>query len=181
MKTTAKFVKRSLSLLLVLTMLLGLVITGAYAAASKVEGAVLYTVNDQNQLEYNVVYKAGVDANTTVTDKSGHGIETLDQLKTMMGKADAPKVELNVSTGERTLGAVVLADLTIDGDKVTEITVTKVSKRPVIGISWKKDDIGTDYQGFAEAFERNGAYAVYLPQVKSAGEAKDVLSKLDGR
>ena len=31
MKTTAKFVKRSLSLLLVLTMLLGLVITGAYA------------------------------------------------------------------------------------------------------------------------------------------------------
>ena len=180
MKTTAKFVKRSLSLLLVLTMLLGLVITGAYAAASKVEGAVLYTVNDQNQLEYNVVYKAGVDANTTVTDKSGHGIETLDQLKTMMGKADAPKVELNVSTGERTLGAVVLADLTIDGDKVTEITVTKVSKRPVIGISWKKDDIGTDYQGFAEAFERNGAYAVYLPQVKSADEAKDVLSKLDG-
>lgn len=47
MKTTAKFVKRSLSLLLVLTMLLGLVITGAYAAASKVEGAVLYTVNDR--------------------------------------------------------------------------------------------------------------------------------------
>lgn len=180
MKTTAKLVKRSLSLVLVLTMLLGLVITGAYAAGSKVEGAVLYTVNDQNQLEYNVVYKAGVDANTTVTDKSGHGIETLDQLKEMMGKADAPKVELNVSTGERTLAAAVTADLTVDGDKVTEITVTDVSKRPVIGISWKKDDIGSDYQGFAEAFERNGAYAVYLPQVKSADEAKDVLSKLDG-
>lgn len=60
------------------------------------------------------------------------------------------------------------------------MTVKTVSDRPVIGISWKKDSIGSDYKGFAEAFERNGAIAVFLPQITDAASAQEVLSRVDG-
>ena len=39
---------------------------------------------------------------------------------------------------------------------------------------------GTDYQGFAEAFERNGAQAIFLPQVKTDEEAEDIFSRING-
>lgn len=58
--------------------------------------------------------------------------------------------------------------------------VQSIAERPIIGISWKKDSIGSDYSGFAEAFERNGAISVFLPQVKTEEEAADVLSSIDG-
>ena len=78
-------------------------------------------------------------------------------------------------------GKAVTADLVLDGNgAVSSVTVTKVSSRPTVGISWKKNTIGSDYQGFAEAFERNGAYAVYLPQITDADSAKAVLSGVDG-
>ena len=97
------------------------------------------------------------------------------------GTADAPATVLGTSTEGRTLGQAVTADLTFNGaGEVTEVTITDIRERPVIGISWKKNDIGSDYQGFAEAFERNGALAVYLPQVTSAQGARDVLADLDG-
>ena len=98
-----------------------------------------------------------------------------------MGVPDAPAAVLSTNIGERTLGKAVIADLTIDDSgKIANIIVTKVRTRPVVGISWKSDKIGSDYKGFAEAFERNGAFAVFLPQVKSAEEAKEVLSKING-
>lgn len=146
-----------------------------------ISSAILYTINADNELEYNVVYQAAVTGETVVKDKTFHGIDTVDELKAVMGEADKPAVAFGTETGDRTLGKAVTADLTIDGNgAVASVTVTKVSDRPVVGISWKRDTIGNDYQGFAEAFERNGAYAVYLPQITDAESAKAVLSGVDG-
>ena len=115
------------------------------------------------------------------SSNSGFDIDTVEELETVMGVADAPKVQLGTSTGLRTLGYAVTANLGFDEDgDIAQIEITDVNERPIVGISWKKDNIGSDYQGFAEAFERNGAYAVYLPQVHDADEARKVLSQIDG-
>ena len=157
-------------------------IFGEEVETTTVEDAILYTVNDEGNLEYNVVYDADIhEATIVVNDKTRNGINSLEELTEVMGKADAPALEFGTNPGERTLGKAVTADLVIDEfNNVVEITVTDVTERPVVGISWKKDSIGTDYQGFAEAFERNGAYAVYLPQVTSAEEAAAVLKEVNG-
>ncbi|MCD7953420.1 MAG: hypothetical protein LUG14_11060 [Synergistaceae bacterium] len=137
-------------------------------AAETLNGAKLYSINESAILEYNVVYSADVSG-AKVVDKSGNGIDTVAKLKEIMGVPDAPAAVLSTDTGERTLGKAVVADLAIDDSgKIANVTVTKVRTRPVVGISWKSDKIGSDYKGFAEAFERNGAFAVFLPQVKSA-------------
>ena len=149
--------------------------------SKKVESAILYTIDADNELEYNVVYQAAVTSETVVKDNTFNGINTVEKLKDVMGEADKPALVFGTDTGERTLGKAVTADLVIDGNgAVSSVTVTKVSSRPTVGISWKKDTIGSDYQGFAEAFERNGAYAVYLPQITDADSAKAVLSNVDG-
>lgn len=149
--------------------------------SKKVESAILYTIDADNELEYNVVYRAAVTSETVVKDKTFNGINTVEKLKDVMGEADKPALVFGTETGDRTLGKAVTADLIIDGNgAVSSVTVTKVSSRPTVGISWKKDTIGSDYQGFAEAFERNGAYAVYLPQITDADSAKAVLSNVDG-
>ena len=59
-----------------------------------VEDAILYTVNSDNQLEYNVVYDAPLSGGVVVMDQTGNGINTLDELKEVMGEADLPKTEL---------------------------------------------------------------------------------------
>lgn len=146
-----------------------------------VEDTILYTVNSDNQLEYNVVYDAPLASNVAVMDQTEKGIDSLAELKEVMGEADLPKTELTTDPGQRTIGDAVTADLVMNEDgAVVAITVSDVSERPIVGISWKKDTIGSDYQGFAEAYERNGAIAVYLPQVTSAEEARQVLSQIDG-
>ena len=177
-----KKLRKMLSLLVAATMVLSLMTIAAFAVEETViEDAILYTINADNELEYNVVYKAGLAEGVVVSDETAYAINSVDALTKVMGVVDAPAVELSADTGTRTLGKAVTADLTLDADgKVSAVTVTAVSKRPVVGISWKKNTVGSDYQGFAEAFERNGAYAVYLPQVKSAAEAQEVLNKIDG-
>lgn len=146
-----------------------------------IPSAILYTIDTDNELEYNVVYQATVTNKTVVKDRTFRGINSVSKLKEVMGDADKPAMTFGTETGPRTLGKAVTADLTIDGNgAVAAVTVTKVSDRPVIGISWKKDTIGSDYQGFAEAFERNGAYAVYLPRVTDADSAREVLSGVNG-
>lgn len=187
MKILKQGTKRALSLFLTFSMLLSLMVTGISAIEegaapfSTVDNAILYTVNASGQLEYNVVYKASVTADTSVTDSTGNGIDTLEELETVMGVADKPALALGTEVGTRTLGKAVTADLGLDeSGNVVSISVTDVRVRPVVGISWKKDTIGTDYQGFAEAYERNGAYAVYLPQVYDAAGARTVLSQIDG-
>ena len=168
MNVPSKRTSRMISMLLVLTMLMGLltVSVSAQPAAqgSKVEDAILYTINADNELEYNVVYSSAM---TEATHVSGEGISSIDELKTALGTPDD-------------LGDAITANLTITDGSVTEIVVQSIAERPIIGISWKKDSIGSDYSGFAEAFERNGAISVFLPQVKTEEEAADVLSSIDG-
>ena len=153
------------------------------SVATTVEDAILYPSEESGSLDYNVVYTDEYNSEVKILDSSNSGfdIDTVEELETVMGVADAPKVQLGTSTGLRTLGYAVTANLGFDEDgDIAQIEITDVNERPIVGISWKKDNIGSDYQGFAEAFERNGAYAVYLPQVHNADEAREVLSQIDG-
>ena len=153
------------------------------SVATTVEDAILYPSEESGSLDYNVVYTSEYDSEVKILDSSNSGfdIDTVEELETVMGVADAPEVQLGTSTGLRTLGYAVTANLGFDEDgDIAQIEITDVNERPIVGISWKKDNIGSDYQGFAEAFERNGAYAVYLPQVHDADEAREVLSQIDG-
>lgn len=151
------------------------------SVATTVEDAILYPSEKSGSLDYNVVYTSEYDSEVKILDSSNSGIDTVEELKTVMGEADAPEDQLGTSIGSRTLGYAVTANLGFDEDgDIAQIEITDVNERPIVGISWKKDNIGSDYQGFAEAFERNGAYAVYLPQVHNADEAREVLSQIDG-
>lgn len=153
------------------------------SVATTVEDAILYPSEKSGSLDYNVVYTREYDSEVKILDSSNSGfdIDTVEELETVMGVADAPEVQLGTSTGLRTLGYAVTANLGLDEDgDIAQIEITDVNERPIVGISWKRDNIGSDYQGFAEAFERNGAYAVYLPQVHDADEAREVLSQIDG-
>lgn len=178
----AKTGRRAGSILLAGTMMFSLtaMTAGAEEQPELIEGAILYTVDADGNLEYNVTHEAAVDSDVTIQDTTGAGITSLAALEEVMGEADAPATALGTQVGERTLGDAVTADLTVSGGEVQSITVTDVSDRPTVGISWKKDAIGSDYQGFAEAFERSGAYAVYLPQITDADSAKEVLAAVDG-
>ena len=184
MKASIRPASRVLSLILAASMLFGMMVTGVSAAEAgekPVPNAILYTINDSDELEFDVVYKGAVTEQTTVTDTTGNGIDSLDKLSKVLGTADKTPLELTDTPPDRTLGKAVTADLTLDQDgAVTAIKVTGVRRRPVVGISWKKDSIGNDYQGFAEAFERNGAIAVFLPQLETEEEAAEVLDKING-
>lgn len=153
------------------------------SVATTVEDAILYPSEESGSLDYNVVYTSEYDSEVKILDSSNSGfdIDTVEKLETVMGEADAPEDQLGTSIGSRTLGHAVTANLGFDEDgDIAQIEITDVNERPIVGISWKKDNIGSDYQGFAEAFERNGAYAVYLPQVHDDDEARKVLSQIDG-
>ena len=157
------------------------------SVATTVEDAILYPSEKSGSLDYNVVYTSEYDSEVKILDSSNSGfdIDTVEELETVMGVADAPKVQLGTSIGPRDLGHAVTANLGFDEDgDIAQIEITDVNERPIIGISWKSDDpwggYGTTYEDFAEAFERNGAYAVYLPQVHDADEAREVLSQIDG-
>ena len=147
--------RRLLSVFVALIMLSVLPLSAL--AAETLSGAKLYSINESAMLDYNVVHSADV-SEAKIVDKTGNGIDTVAKLKDIMGVPDAPAAVLSTDIGERTLGKAVIADLTIDDSgKIANIIVTKVRTRPVVGISWKSDKIGSDYKGFAEAFERNGA------------------------
>ncbi len=146
-----------------------------------IEGATLYKVDEEDKLHYNVVYADALADDVAVSDSTDNGIDSLDALLEVMGVADAPATKLTTDPGERTLGQCVHADVQLDKDgKVASIDVVSVSDRPIVGISWKRDEIKDDYIGFAEAFERNGAIAVYMPQVTSDDEAVEALDAIDG-
>lgn len=167
-RRTKKQVERLLSLIMVFAMLMSLMTVSTWAAETtdSVEDAILYVINANGELEYNVTHKAVV-GDATVIDSTGSGIDTLPQLADALGTPNS-------------LGKAVTADLTFKDGELAEIEIQEICKRPIVGISWKKDTIGTDYKGFAEAYERNGAKAVFLPQVHDAEEAREVLSLVDG-
>ena len=190
MKSMKKHLSRATSLFLTVVMLLSMMTTGVFAAengapenasvGTLVENAILYQINDKGELEYNNVHRARVATTVPVTDTTGNGIDSIEALQAVMGVADATPTDFTCTPGERTLGKAVTANLLLDDERLTGVEVTAVNKRPVIGISWKKDKIGDDYKGFAEAYERNGALAVFLPRVSNAFEARSVLYQLDG-
>ena len=141
--------------------------------------AILYTLED-GELRYNVTCSGKIKG-AVITDESGSGIDSLEELGEILGIADAPNPKTGTDPGERTLGMAVTADIrTGKGGKITALTVKSVAQRPVIGISWKSDQIGEDYQNFAQALERNGALAVYLPLLISEDHGAMVLSQIDG-
>jgi len=141
--------------------------------------AILYTL-EGTELEYNVVYY-GDAAGAVIRDESGSGIDSLEELARVLGTADAPAAKQGTDPGERTIGKAVTADIrTGKRGNITELTVKTVTERPIIGITWKMDTIGEDYQDFGEALERNGAKVVYLPLVISEDHAAMVLSQIDG-
>lgn len=174
---------------LALLMLLTVSFPTAFAEAENsvnptktVKSAILYTIDDAGKLEYNVVYSGAITGETEVKDRTFHGIDTVEELDGVLGEADAPALEFGTEVGDRTLGKkAVTADLVVDGNgNVASITVTKLEKRPTVGISWQADTIEPEYLNHAEIFERNGAYAVYLPQITDAESAREVLSQVDG-
>lgn len=164
-------------LLLFLSLALILSFAGCTGDAEPdVADALLYAVSG-GELEYNVTHSAPIHPDVTV---EGWGIAELSDLQDIMGVPDAP-TPVPGAAAERALGQAVTADLYLDEQgQITSIIIQDIARRPVIGISWKKDTVGDDYIGFAEAFERNGAYALFLPQVSTEDEAQAVLDALDG-
>ncbi|MBR5251738.1 MAG: gamma-glutamyl-gamma-aminobutyrate hydrolase family protein, partial [Oscillospiraceae bacterium] len=144
---------------------------------STTKNAALYTLRD-GVLEYNCTHSAPVAADAAV---KGCGISSAGRLCAIMGREDMPKTVHSATTGRRKLRFFVVADLTFnENGEISAIGVKSISRRPVVGISWKLDEIKADYENMAEILERCGAYAVYLPQVKTACEASAVLENIDG-
>ena len=141
-----------------------------------VKNAVLYTVRNST-LEYNATHSAPVAADIAV---EGCGIKDFDTLCGVLGTADMPGKVLSVRVGKRTLGSLVYADITMDDGTATHIRIKSVTRRPVVGISWRHIPLNDFYSDIAQVLERNGAYAVYLPQVTGAEDARALLKKLDG-
>lgn len=138
---------------------------------------ILYQIKD-HVLEYNVSHTAVITEDTVI---NGSGIDTAEELNGLLGTADHPAEVFGTDTAGRTLKNVVRADIILDENgNIKEITVTEISERPVIGISWKQDEIKEDYVSFAEALERAGAVAVFLPQLKNEEDAERILSEVDG-
>jgi gamma-glutamyl-gamma-aminobutyrate hydrolase PuuD len=142
--------------------------------------AILYRIDANGVLDFNVTHSADVSG-AQIVDNTGSGVVTLDSLKNIMGTPDAPARVFGTTLGARTLGKAVTATLETGTDnKVVKMIITGIRKRPVVGISWKSSSVGTDYVGFAEAFERNGAFAVFLPQITNAAGARTVLENIEG-
>ena len=177
MRTSYRQKTAAILLIFVLFALMGVPALASSEEPALTEGAILYQITD-GILEYDVTHTAPLASDVSV---SGMGLRSLAELQSAMGTIDLPAPVLGTDHADRAIGAAVTADLTFDASgAVSSITVTDVSDRPVIGISWKRDVIGDDYQGFAEAFERGGAVAVYLPQLTSAEDAQAVLAEVDG-
>ena len=161
-------------------MILSAVLRPAGAAEgdfSRVENAVLYQITD-GVLEYNVTHSAPLAVNVAVTTPNGN---TTERLRELLGTADAPKPVCGTASRGRSIGPAVRADLTLDAEgSVTAVKVTQISPRPIIGISWKRKVVNPAYQRLAQAFERGGALAVFLPRITGVAVADRVLSRVDG-
>ena len=148
------------------------------AIENVIKDAVLYTINDKNALEYNTLYEGKISPDVVV---KGCGIDGMEELQEILGTADSPKAKVGTTVGDRTLGDCITADLGYSSQgEIAQITVKSKEERPVIGISWRSNSVNSSYERYAEIFERNGAYVVYLPKATSSKEAKSILSKVNG-
>ena len=143
-----------------------------------IPNALLYCVTEDGELQYNVVSTSSIHSHVCVT---GCGINKLESLKHILGTTDSPAREFSVSSAGRTLGKAVIADLALNRNgTVIAISIQSILERPIVGISWKSNLLPELYLEFAEILERNGAYAVFLPCVKSIEEADSVFASIDG-
>ena len=150
-----------------------------YQINARLTDAILHPA-EGGELCYNVIYY-GNAVGASILDLSGSGIDSPEALSRVLGTADAPAEVLSTHPGATALGKAITADLTTDHEgNILTLTVKAVQPRPVIGISWKKDEIAPEYLKFAEALERNGALAVFLPQITDEAGAREILSRVDG-
>lgn len=147
-------------------------------ALTLVSDALLYTLTEENILQYNVVCSAPLAPKAFV---EGCGIHHFDELKEQLGIPDAPAQVYGTQLGHRTLNKAVTADLTLNAQgEILSVCVKQIASRPKVGISWKKEELDALYPQFAETLERNGGYAVFLPCATSEEEADRVLDDIDG-
>ena len=152
----------------------------ASGSAGEYNDAILYQIKTNGVLEFNIVHSADIRG-AQIVDNTGSGISTIAALTAIMGTADSPEEIFGTAVGVRTLGKAVKANLEINGKgKITTVTITSIRERPVVGISWSRFKVYEAYTDHAKLFERAGAFAVYLPIVSSAEEARAVLSKING-
>ena len=151
---------------------------GCTGDSKTISDATLYTFNADSCLEYNAIQSACVSPDVKV---HGCSINDFDSLTAIMGTADMPAEDFSMQVSERTLGKAVTANLTFDKENtITNIEITSVNQRPVVGISWKSKTIKQDYHQLVQILERNGAYAVYLPKITSTKDAENFLKNIDG-
>lgn len=170
-----KYSKSIFTLLVGIMFFINVIMFPAYADTSlktkeknyteyNIKNEILYFDNDGN-MGYNVVHQCNMSDKTIINDETGNNIKSLDDVK------------------NKSKDNAIIASLKLDADgQVQEINITAVIKRPVVGISWKSDKIGSDYEAFAEAYKRNGAKAIFLPQFKTEEDAKEYLedNSVDG-
>ena len=139
--------------------------------------ALLYAVAE-NCLQYNVVCSSPLKQNIYVC---GCGVSGFNNLKVLLGNADAPVQEYSVSPRPRMLGKAITADLALDRDGyIKAIRVISIADRPIVGISWRGQPMYSLYPEFAEILERNGGLAVFLPLVHDDDDANALLRSIDG-
>ena len=147
--------------------------------------AILYSIDNNGVLLFNVLHSADI-TNATIVDKTGSGITTIANLKDVMGIPDVPTPQFGTDLGQqRTLGKAVTATIEIGvNKKIYNLTITNIRERPLIGISKRTFSSTAPSNGneifWAGAFEKNGAFVVFLDTVTDADGAKGYLEKLNG-
>ena len=145
--------------------------------------AILYSIDTNGVLVFNVLHSADING-AIIVDKTKSGINTINDLKTVLGTPDAPTPVFGINPGQRTIGKAVTATLEVAYGFVVKATITNVRERPLIGITkrtFTSTAPGNSNEVFwAGAFERNGALVAYLDTVVNADEASAYVSKLDG-
>ena len=178
MKRTAVF-----ALMLVAFMSCMALTSEAAINASVFKDAILFSiVNDV--LRFNSVHTADVSV-ATIKDETGSGITSIAALQAVLGTPDTPPRVFQsltdpINIGNRTLGSkAVTATLEIgQNNRVRSITITGIRERPILGISWSSTNVSNATA--ADGFERLGGYAVFLPRVSNAEEARAILSQING-
>jgi len=162
-----------------------LVLTATASANTVYPNAIIYSIDANGVVLFNVLYSSDITG-AVIVDKTRSGINTVDNLKAVLGTPDAPAPVFGTNVGNRTIGKAVTGTLVIDQslNKVVSLTITNVRERPLIGITkrtFTSTAPGTGNEIFwGGAFEKNGALVVYLDTVQNADGARDYLTKLNG-
>ncbi|MCL2165507.1 MAG: gamma-glutamyl-gamma-aminobutyrate hydrolase family protein, partial [Oscillospiraceae bacterium] len=179
------FSKKGISISIFAILFVMLASATAFAAYGNAvySDAILYSIDASNVLVFNVLHSADITG-AVIVDKTKSGINTINDLKTVLGTPDAGAPVFGIDPGQRTIGKAVTATLEVAYGFVVKATITNVRDRPIIGITkrtFNSTAPGNSNEVFwAGAFERNGAIAVYLDTVVDADGARAYVSKLDG-